>query len=216
MTIEITGPLEVATLLARGFRGAPCRVIGLVEHPVDLPVGTWTREPTEEDDALLAHCRGTVLDVGCGPGRMSARLGELGHGSLGIDVVHHAVTLARHRGAAAQHRDVFDPLPAEGRWDTALLADGNLGINGDPVALLRRLAELLAPGGRVVADLAGPGTPLRRLELHLESDGVRSEPFAWAVVGADDIAGLAAAAGLRLQDLEHHGSRSLAVLERPR
>ena len=54
-------------------------------------------------------------------------------------------------------RDVFGPLPGEGRWDTALLADGNIGIGGDPVALLARVRELLAPEGRVVVDLAAPG-----------------------------------------------------------
>ena len=41
------------------------------------------------------------------------------------------------RGGAALRRDVFAPLPGEGRWYTALLADGNVGIGGDPVALLQ-------------------------------------------------------------------------------
>ena len=34
-----------------------------------------------------------------------------------------------------------DPMPGEGRWDTVLLADGNIGIGGAPVALLRRTAD---------------------------------------------------------------------------
>jgi SAM-dependent methyltransferase len=216
MTAELVGTIKAATLLARGFQGLPCQVLGLAEHPVDLPVDTWTQLPTAEDDALLAHCRGTVLDVGCGPGRMSARLAELGHPSLGIDVVPHAVVLAQDRGATAQQRDVFEPLSAEGRWDTALLADGNIGIGGDPAALLRRLAELLTADGRVVADLAGPGTTLQRLELQLVSGEIRSEIFEWAVVGSDGIAELAAAAGLVVRDLVPHGSRCVAVLERAR
>ncbi len=208
------GHLAVTTLLARGFRGQPCQVVGLAEHPVDLPVDTWSREPTTEDDVLLAHCHGTVLDVGCGPGRMSARLTELGCSSLGIDVVRHAVALAQGRGAAAQRRDVFGPIAAEGRWDTALLADGNIGIGGDPAALLARLAELLAPGGRVVADVAGHGVPMRQLELRLVSGRARSEAFTWALVGADDLPGLAAAAGLAVVHLETCDDRCVAVLER--
>ncbi len=53
---------------------------------------------------------------------------------------------------------MFAPLPGEGRWGTALLADGNIGIGGDPVALLRRLREVLDPRGRIVVELAAPGT----------------------------------------------------------
>ena len=54
--------------------------------------------------------------------------------------------------------DVFDDVPREGRWGTALLADGNVGISGDPVHLLRRVRQLLQPGGRAVVEVSGPGT----------------------------------------------------------
>ena len=77
--------------------------------------------------------------------------------ALGIDVVHEAVGQTRARGAAALRRDIFGAVPGEGRWQTALLADGNVGIGGDPVALLRRLRRLLLPGGRVVVEVAPPG-----------------------------------------------------------
>lgn len=212
MTAELVGTIGAAAMLARSFQGQPCQILGLAEEPVDLPVDAWSRVPTPEDDALLAHCRGTVLDVGCGPGRMSARLAELGHPSLGIDVVHHAVELAQDRGAAAQVRDVFEPISAEGRWDTALLADGNIGIDGDPVALLGRLRELLTWEGRVVADLGGPGTGLRRLELQLVSGTTRSEVFEWAIVGVDGIEEIATAAGLAVDSLVPNGRRWVAVL----
>ena len=60
--------------------------------------------------------------------------------------------------ARRMRRDVFAPLPGEGRWCTALLADGNVGIGGDPVALLRRLRAGARPARRVVVELAPPGT----------------------------------------------------------
>ena len=100
---------------------------------VPLPVGRWNDDDDAHDASLLGHCRGATLDIGCGPGRLVARLSRLGHVALGIDVVPEAVRQARERGAAAIVRDVFDPVPGEGRWDTALLADGNIGIGGDPV-----------------------------------------------------------------------------------
>ena len=101
-----------------------------------LPVGRWRSNADAEDCALLDHCVGHTIDVGCGPGRMSEHLMARGHGVLGIDLVAEAVRQARRRGVAALRRDVFAQLPGEGRWDTVLLADGNIGIGGDPVALL--------------------------------------------------------------------------------
>ena len=55
-------------------------------------------------------------------------------------MVPEAVAQTPDRGVAAIRRNVFDALPGEGRWRTALLADGNIGIGGDPAALLRRLS----------------------------------------------------------------------------
>jgi hypothetical protein len=74
-------------------------------------------------------------------------LGERGVPALGIDITTYAVWLARSSGALALHRDVFAPVPGAGRWARVLLADGNIGIGGDPVVLLRRAGELLRPGG---------------------------------------------------------------------
>ena len=54
----------------------------------------------------------------------------------------------RARGGSALLRDVFRTLPAEGRWRTLLLADGNIGIGADPVALLQPLPRAAEPAGR--------------------------------------------------------------------
>ena len=134
-----------------------CSVIGLTEDPEELPIHTWRKEADAADLALLAFCEGSTLDIGCGPGRLTAALAALGHQALGIDVVREAVGQARERGAPALCRDVFERLPREGRWQTVLLADENLGIGGDPEALLARARELLEPGGRAVVEVAAPG-----------------------------------------------------------
>ena len=115
-------------------------------------------------------------------------------------MVPEAVWQTRDRGVAAILRDVFERVPAEGRWETVLLADGNLGIGGDPVRLLRRIAQLLAPGGRVVADVAPPGTGLHSGTIRLSAGGLTSQPFPWSVVGADAIAAVATGRGLRRGD----------------
>ena len=92
-------------------------------------------------------------------------------------------------------RDVFDRVPGTGRWMTVLLADGNIGIGGDPAALLRRAGELLAPR-------AGPWSsssrPARRCAASTSGCATRGWPapwFPWAYVGADDIGDVARDAG---------------------
>lgn len=176
------------------------------------PIDHWAHAADDHDRSLAELCVGPTLDVGCGPGRFTAHLAGRGQVVLGIDVAPESITRTRGRGAPALHRDVFDLVPGEGRWRTALLADGNVGIGGDPVALLRRLRELLDPRGRVVAELAPPGTPVRHGWAQLRFDGV-TRPFRWSVVGVDGIEEVAAHAGLRPAALHVFGGRWCAVLE---
>ena len=58
-------------------------------------------------------------------------------------------------------------------WRTILLLDGNIGIGGAPVALLRRAGELLAPDGRIVVETDPPGAPTHRVRVRLEAPGAR-------------------------------------------
>ena len=95
---------------------------------------------------------------------------------------------------------------------TVLLADGNIGIGGDPVALLCRVAELLGPLGRALVEVQPPGTQLRRELVRLRAAGKIGAWFPWAYVGADQIAEIAGSAGLVATDSwESHG-RWFAVL----
>jgi SAM-dependent methyltransferase len=225
MTVELTEARSASfsTVFSRALRGHPCLVVGLGADPEPLPVSDWTREADAADHELLTHCEGPTLDIGCGPGRLAARLVELGHVVLGIDVVHEAVRQTRERGVAAIVRDVFDTLPGEGRWRSVLLADGNVGIGGDPVALLRRARELLEPRGRVVVELARPGHGHHTAWAELHCGDARSRPFRWSLVGTDAIEALAAEAGLRVASLHAFGGgfggslsrRWCAVLEVP-
>jgi SAM-dependent methyltransferase len=202
-------------VFASALRGHPCSVVGIGDLPRPLPVADWTRDADDSDDLLLGECVGPTVDIGCGPGRLSARLTELGHVVLGIDVVHEAVQQTRARGASAIVRDVYDPLPGEGRWQSALLADGNIGIGGDPVALLRRARELIDPSGRIVVEVAAPGTGLRTVWATLECGHTRSRPFRWSVVGVDVIHEVAKTAGLAVTGVRRGSGRWCAVLEDP-
>ncbi len=199
-------------VFSAALRGSPCEVVGLSRRPLRLPVPTWMDAADDHDHALLDHCVGATLDVGCGPGRMTQVLASRGACVLGVDVVAEAVALTRARGASAVVCDVFAPVPGEGLWDSALLADGNIGIGGDPVALLRRVRDLLAPGGRAVVEVERPGVATRTVSLALVCAGARSTPFPWSLVGADAVPEVAAAVGMTLRRLVEHGGRWVAVL----
>lgn len=200
--------------LASGPLGAGwyvCDETGRCE-PLRPDLERWCGEVDDVDLALLARAEGPVLDVGCGPGRLVAELARQGQSALGIDVAPAAVRLTTAAGGAAVRRSVFDRLPSEGRWGAVLLADGNVGIGGDPVVLLCRCRALAQPGGRVLVELEGPGTGCTTVRTRLERGSEVTPWFDWAHVGVDVVGGPAAAAGLRVQDTWGEGGRWFASL----
>ncbi|MEN3360356.1 MAG: hypothetical protein V7637_4338, partial [Mycobacteriales bacterium] len=74
-----------------------------------LALAAWSGGLRPGDETLLRRCSGPTLDVGCGPGRLTAALGERALPALGIDIAGQAVALCHARGAPALQRDVFGP-----------------------------------------------------------------------------------------------------------
>lgn len=201
-----------ATVFAHALRGEECLVRTTGGPAVPLPVASWTRAADPTDLLFLRHCAGATLDVGCGPGRLTEELAAAGHLVLGIDVVPEAVRQTLRRGGPALHRDVFGTLPGEGRWETALLIDGNIGIGGDPPALLSRLRRILSAGGRVVVEVGAPGTPTGAVEAQLACGCASTAPFPWALVSVDGLVEIAEAASLTVRAVDRYGARWCAVL----
>ncbi|MGW8430550.1 class I SAM-dependent methyltransferase [Curtobacterium citreum] len=165
---------------------------------VTMDVGRWNAAADRVDRSLLDGADGPVIDIGCGPGRMLVAARTLGIPALGVDVSAEAVAIARRSGGTAVQGSVFDPIPSEGRWDTALVIDGNIGIGGDPVALLARCAAIVRDGGRVVVEAHPDPTADRAFTAHVvDTDGNRSAAFPWAEVGIEALLEHAEAAGLR-------------------
>lgn len=205
--------LPLASIYTHALQGHPCTVWEGDLAPQPLPTHTWRALAGEADRAVLAHCHGPTIDIGCGPGRMTEALALAGHAVLGIDVVPEAVRQTRSRGVPALRRSVFDRVPGEGRWETALLADGNIGIGGDPVSLLERAGELVAAHGRIVVDLAPWGTGVVTRHVRLETSRGRSGRFPWTAVGADAVQAVASAAGLGRATGYRLAERRWAVIE---
>jgi SAM-dependent methyltransferase len=164
------------------------------------------------DEAVTQLCIGPTIELGCGPGRLIAKLIQRGVPALGIDRSATAIRLAGRGGAPALLGDVFEPLPGTGLWQTVLLVDGNVGLGGDPRRILGRAAELLVRGGRCVAEFDTEVIGVRSRWVRLESARDVGPWFRWASVGVDSAATLAAQVGLTLTGVRLVGGRVIATL----
>ncbi|MGH9267707.1 MAG: SAM-dependent methyltransferase, partial [Acidimicrobiales bacterium] len=121
---------------------------------------------------------------------------------------------ARAKGTAVLERSVFVALPGAGRWPSALLLDGNIGIGGNPAALLGRVAALLAPDGRLLVELEPPGAGIQAIEARLERGGAAGPWFDWALISVDAIDAVAGPAGFAVTTRWEGGGRWFAQLDR--
>ena len=210
MTVEVLDPVQA---MDAAFAGRSCQLVDQAGIPRPMALRRWTGPVDATDRALLLErCRGRTIDVGCGPGRLVEGLAALDVPALGIDLSIEAVRQARRRGALAIRRNVFAPVPGEGRWDCALLADGNIGIGGRPERLLGRVRRIVRPDGRVVVELDAEDTGVVHHRWRLRVGRRVTPTFDWAVVGLDAIERIADAAGFVVEDQATTGGRHVAAL----
>ena len=201
--------------LCRAEAGVAAELVVRSPHGLErtVDVATWCRATLPGDPGLLRRCSGPTLDIGCGPGRLVHALNRWGCPALGVDISAAAVRIARLRGATVLRRDVFGQLPGHGRWRHLLLADGNIGIGGDPVALLRRCRELLGSGGRLHAELSAAGTRSWAGQASVRAVGaLTTAEFPWAEVAPEDLAALAEVSALRVTETWREAGRWFATM----
>ena len=195
--------------------GGPLQLQTAGSRAMLLDVQRWLAPADDTDREVVGACTGPVLDVGCGPGRLVRLLHDAGVDVLGIDIADVAVSLAQRTGAPAQRRDVFGPVPDEGTWSTALLLDGNIGIGGDPTRLLRRVHDLLAPGGRMLVET----DPDDDIDAHgwvrfARNDVPTGVPFLWARVGLPGLRRRVPDTDLEIEKVHRIAGRTFATLVR--
>jgi SAM-dependent methyltransferase len=159
----------------------------------DRFMGRYSRQLSSQL-ADLAEVRAgqRVLDVGCGPGALTAELvARLGAGSVSaVDPSEPFVAAAKARQPDVDvQRAAAEDLPfAEDVFDAAL-AQLVVHFMKDPVAGLREMKRVTVPGGAVVAcvwDHAGQRTPLTtfwRAALELDPDAHDESDLAGAHEG---------------------------------
>ncbi|HEX4060965.1 MAG TPA: class I SAM-dependent methyltransferase [Streptosporangiaceae bacterium] len=194
--------------------GVDCRLQLDDGRSLPLPVRRWHGDAGSADGWLLARCRGATIDLGCGPGRLVRALVAEGRPALGVDASPRATRHCAARGAPAVRRNVFDALPGQGNWQHAILADGNIGIGGDPAALLRRATALLRRGGSVLVETEPAACGLWSGRARLQAGAHTGPWFRWAVVGRDALPELARRASLRIHDHGDSRRRCFAELVR--
>lgn len=127
----------------------------------------------------------SVLDAGCGTGRVAARLAELGHEVVGVDVDAAMVDVARERHPALSWHVADLAALALGRVFDAVVAAGNvvpLAGAGRVEALALGLARHARPGGVVVC---GFGLDADHLPGGAEPVALEQVESAWSEAGLE-------------------------------
>lgn len=166
----------------------------------------WDPDRYEDDHAFVAEYGESVLDLldpqsgecvldlGCGPGDLTAAIQERGADAVGVDAAASMVDRARERHPScefvqADARSFADDAVPVGGFDAVF---SNAALHWIPEAdqddVLSEVHAVLAPGGRFVAELGGVGNVQTietavRDELRERGYGVES-PWYFPSIGA--------------------------------
>ena len=97
-----------------------------------------------------------ILDLGCGDGQLTKRLGSTGASVVGVDASPEMVAAARERGVAADVGDA-EALPYARNTFDAVFSNAALHWVRDQDAMMAEVRRVLKPGGRFVAEMGGHG-----------------------------------------------------------
>jgi SAM-dependent methyltransferase len=112
-------------------------------------------QPHGEADLVASYAPRTVLDGGCGTGRVGIELARRGIAVLGVDADADMIATARAKAPELTwvQRDLAD-LDRPERFDVVVLAGNVVPYAARRPELVGACARHLAPGGRLVAGFA--------------------------------------------------------------
>ena len=107
-----------------------------------------------EADLVMSYAPASVLDAGCGTGRVARELARRGVEVIGVDLDPDMLATARRRSPELRWIEADLASVELGRPFDLVLAAGNVAIlltPGTEAAVIRNLARHLRPGGHLVA-----------------------------------------------------------------
>lgn len=125
------------------YRGYSPLVMRTLEAFYGARVARW---------ASAKSSRGSVLEIGCGPGLMLAAFSHRGWKTLGIERNEEAAARARCVPGVEIMSAPLEQLPADARFDLIIMFQVLEHIR-DPVALLKECARRLAPNGQLIVSV---------------------------------------------------------------
>lgn len=122
------------------------------------------REWPDEEIKSLEHILpgSTVLDIGCGVGRIAIYLQEEGNKVIGLDNCPAAIQIAKNRGLRLTHLEnvcCMKNPPIFDSFDTILMMGNNFGLCGNisnTEKLLNQLNTFLSPNGLLIFSCIDP------------------------------------------------------------
>jgi len=144
--------------------------------PDGSPVELYRRLPERVEEAALVHALlppgGSVLDLGCGTGRLAEPLARLGHPVTAVDNEPEMLAALRHATGVCADITTLDLGP---RFDGVLLMSHFVDSADQQLvtAALRAVRRHLRDGGLAVVERHRPGWVDEATESSREADGVR-------------------------------------------
>jgi len=106
-------------------------------------------------EALQPKAGERILDLGCGDGFLTRRVGDSGATMVGVDSSPQMIAAAKERGVDARYNS-GEALPFDQEFD-AVFSNAALHWMRDQDAVLQGVYRALKPGGRFVAECGGQG-----------------------------------------------------------
>lgn len=106
-----------------------------------------------------------ILDIGCGSGRISKQLQDLGYHVAGLDFSEEAVKKAIARGIEAKQANLDDGIPFADTTFHIVWAGDIVEHVFDPIGLLRESARVLKPGGAMLITIPSDVGLVSRIKM---------------------------------------------------
>jgi trans-aconitate methyltransferase len=172
----------------------------------------WARELIEK---LGLSGRESVLDLGCGDGKVTAEIARLltGGSAVGVDSSEDMISLARRGFPSSRHPNLrFQPgdaraLAFDAEFDV-VFSNATLHWVLDHGPVLKGAAQSLRPGGRILFQMGGRGNGAEIFDVARQMtagewgryfDGFT---FPWGFYGPEEYAPWCSAAGLAVRRIE--------------